>query len=181
MTTASQRRPEPGEYDPYYEKYIQLVQHEDVLEALQWNIHATEALLSVLPADKAAFRYETGKWTLKEVLGHMIDTERIFAYRALRFARGDANELAGFDQDPYVAEAGHNDCALKELVEEFVTVRKGSILMFRHLPQAAWARTGLANQSKVSVRALAWIAAGHELHHRNVIREKYLRPASASV
>lgn len=181
MTTASQTRPTPDEYAPYYEKYIQLVQHADVVEALQWNIQATEALLMVLPPEKGAFRYQAGKWTLKEVLGHMIDTERIFAYRALRFARGDANELAGFDQDPYVAEAGHNECPLPGLLEEFVAVRKSNILMFRHLPPSAWSRAGVANQSRVTVRALAWIAAGHELHHMKIIREKYLQPAAASV
>lgn len=161
-------RPKPGEYNEYYQRYIARVP-DDVMSALANQTDETVALLKGVDGE---FRYAPGKWTVSEMLGHLIDSERIFAYRALRIARGDQKPLAGFEQDGYVQNAPH--CSLADLIEEFRVVRQSTILLFRHLDEAAWSRTGTASEYPVSVRALAFLIAGHELHHRAVLKEKYL-------
>jgi hypothetical protein len=120
-------------------------------------------------------RYAPDKWSLKEVLGHINDTERIMAYRALRIARGDATPLAGFEQDDYVRNGPFSDRSLADLIEDYIAVRRATITLFRNLDEAAFARRGVANKNDVTVRALAYIIAGHELHHRRIIEEKYLK------
>ena len=174
MSTAVDRRPASDQYAPYYDKYISRVAPGDVVAALETQLEATTALLRGIPESKAGFRYAPEKWSIRELLGHVIDTERIFTYRALRFARGDKAPLAGFDQDDYVAQANFESCSLAELISEFGHVRRSTISLFRHLAGEAWLRTGTANDAEVSVRALAYIIAGHELHHMEVLREKYL-------
>jgi uncharacterized damage-inducible protein DinB len=167
-------RPEPSEYAPYYGKYVSLVPDGDILASLRQQMNETLALLRSIPESQAAHRYAPGKWSIKELLGHLMDTERIFAYRALRFARGDRTRLPGFDQDDYIRNASFEDYPLNDLAAEFEHVRQASIFLFQHLNEEDWGRSGAANDSEISVRALAYIIAGHELHHREILRTKYL-------
>ena len=166
-------RPEPGEYVPFYEKYISMVPGNDIESALEAQRLQTMQLFAGRSERDGNFRYATDKWTVKDVLGHIADSERIFAYRALRIARGDKTPIEGFEQDDYVRGAGFNERLLASLVEEFADVRSASLALFRSLGKEAWLRQGTANKNEVSVRALAYITAGHELHHRQVIEERY--------
>jgi hypothetical protein len=166
-------RPAKTEYDPYYEKYITLVPDVDVLTALEQQLPETQALLRSVSPEHALFRYEPGKWSVKEMLGHVNDTERIFTYRALRIARGDQTPLAGFEQNDYIKPGGFDKRSIASLSIEFEYVRRATISLFRNLDAEAWERRGIASAVEVSVRALAYIIAGHELHHRKILREKY--------
>ncbi len=166
-------RPQPGEYAPYYERYISLIGGEDILSTLDQQRRQMMLLLSCREEEEGDFRYAPEKWSAKEVLGHICDTERIFAYRALRFARADATPLEGFEQDDYVRDGGFAQRPLSDLVEEFIAVRRATISLLRNFDEAAWSRRGIANKNEVSVRALAYIIAGHELHHRRILEEKY--------
>ena len=168
-------RPAPSEFLPYYSRYIELVQGEDAVSALRSQLPETIAFLKQLSDEQSLTRYAPGKWSVREVLGHMIDTERIMAYRALRIARGDATPLAGFEQDDYIRGANFDGIPWSALVEEFELLRRANILMFSGLTEEAWARSGTANGAAVTARALAWIIAGHELHHRGVIEKQYLK------
>jgi uncharacterized damage-inducible protein DinB len=166
-------RPQPGEYAPYYDRYIALVPGEDILNTLDQQRRQTMLLLSGRDDDDGDFRYAPEKWSAKEVLGHLCDTERIFAYRALRIARADATPMEGFEQDDYVRNGPFAQRPLADLVEEFIAVRRATLSLLRNLDEAAWMRRGMANKNEVSVRALAYIIAGHELHHRRILEEKY--------
>ena len=172
-STFTVARPQAGEYAPYYERYISLVQGDDILNTLDQQRRETMLLLSCRDEEDGNFRYAPDKWSAKEVLGHVCDTERIFAYRALRIARADATPLEGFEQDDYVRNGGFAERPIGDLVEEFIAVRRATISLLRNLDEAAWVRRGLANKNEVSVRALAYIIAGHELHHRRILEEKY--------
>jgi hypothetical protein len=174
MTSAAATRPQATEYLSYYERYISLVPDGDVLSTLTEQLDSTLSTLRSLPEEKASFRYAPGKWSVKELVGHVIDGERIFAYRALRFARNDKTPLPGFEQDDYINNATFDDCKLSDLIDEFEHVRRGNLLMFRQLNDEAWTRRGVASDAEVSVRALAYILAGHERHHMKVLKEKYL-------
>ena len=132
------------------------------------------ARLGPVPASRGDYRYAPGKWTLKEVIGHLADTERVFAYRALSIARGDPSPLPSFDDQAWVAEMGAGDRTLADTVEEFALVRRASIALFRHLPPAAWLRRGMASEHPASVRALAYVMAGHATHHLEVVGARYL-------
>lgn len=167
-------RPAPSEYLPYYGRYIDLV-GDDVVSALRDGVEATRSLLEPLSESRGDHRYEPGKWSVKEVLGHVIDTERVFVYRALRFARKDPAALPGFDQDAWVPESGVSTRTLKSLVEEHRASRASTIAFLEGLAPEAWERVGTANDARMSVRAAAWVIAGHELHHRNILRDRYLR------
>jgi len=171
-------RPESNEYAPYYDKYISLVPEGDILVTLEKQLPATLALLA-RPESDGDFRYAPGKWTVKESLGHVIDAERVFSYRALRISRNDKTPLAGFEQDDYVKYGPFSRCTLARLVDEFGSVRKATVALFRALDDAAWTRRGVASNNEVTVRALAYMIAGHELHHRRIFREKYF-PSSVS-
>lgn len=166
-------RPQGGEYAPYYDRYISLIQGEDILNTLDQQRRQMMLLLSGRDDDDADFRYAPEKWSAKEVLGHVCDTERIFAYRALRIARADATPLEGFEQDDYVRNGPFAKRPLADLVEDFIAVRRATLSLLRNLDEAAWMRRGIANKNEVSVRALAYIVAGHELHHRGILEEKY--------
>jgi hypothetical protein len=166
-------RPEPSEYAPYYERYISLVTGSDILAALDSQRRQTMLLLSGRDEADGDFRYAPDKWTAKEVLGHVCDTERIFAYRALRIARGDRTPIEGFEQDDYVKNGLFARIALAEIIDDYIAVRRATLTLFRNLDEAAWARRGIANNNEVSVRALAYTIAGHELHHRRILEEKY--------
>jgi hypothetical protein len=166
-------RPEPREYAPYYERYVSLVVGDDILVALEKQLVETIALLSSRSEADGDFRYSPGKWNVKEVLGHVADTERIFTYRALRISRNDKTAIEGFEQDDYIRYSPFEHCRLSDVVEEFAGVRQATLSLFHNLDEPAWTRRGVANESEVSVRALAYIIAGHELHHRTILRNKY--------
>ena len=166
-------RPAPTEYAPYYERYVALVAG-DVVETLERQGAETAALLGGLAEEQADARYEPGKWSVKELVGHLADTERILSYRLLRIARGDQTPIEGFDQDPYVANSNAGARTLRSLAEEFGHIRAATLALVRGLDDAAWSRRGTANENEVSVRALAHIIAGHEAHHVRILRERYL-------
>jgi uncharacterized damage-inducible protein DinB len=167
-------RPETAEYPEYFEGYVSLVPEGDVIETLRRQFAETLTLLSGITEERASAGYAPGKWSVKELLGHVSDAERVFAYRALCIARGDTQSLPGMDQDVYVAHANFNARTLADLTEEFKHVRASTIDLLSHLDEAAWQRRGVANEKSMSVRALAHIIAGHEAHHAGVLRERYL-------
>lgn len=171
---AREIKPAPGEFLEYYTRYISLVPKGDVVSTLAAQMKETQALLRGLPASKGTYRYGADKWSVNEMLGHMIDAERIFGARALRFARNDPTPVPGFEQDDYVRGAAFDACALRDLAAELESVRVSTIFFYKHLAEEAWMRQGTANGAPVSVRALAYITAGHELHHRRILRERYL-------
>ena len=167
-------RPRAGEYAPYYERYISLIEGDDILNTLDQQRREMMLLISCRDDEDGDFRYAPEKWSAKEVLGHICDTERVFAYRSLTFARSDSTALPGFDQDPWVKNANHANIPMKELAEEFVSVRRSTIHFFRHLDPAAWMRRGTANNNPITVRALAYLIAGHTEHHLEILRSRYL-------
>ncbi|HUS19978.1 MAG TPA: DinB family protein [Terriglobales bacterium] len=168
------KKPEASEHAEYFGRYINLVPEGDIVATLESQTAKFAGFLRTIPESRGEVSYAPGKWSIKEVLGHIIDAERIFAYRALRFARGDQNPLPGFEQDDYVRTAGHNRSTMAELIEEFELVRKADILMFKQFDDAAWERKGTASGNAMSVRALAFTLAGHVEHHLKVLNEKYL-------
>lgn len=174
MSQTAFARPAQDEHAPYYEKYTSLVPDGNIVEILKSQIATTLALLRNLDEEKANFRYAPDKWSIKEVLGHLIDAERIFTYRALRIARNDQTPLPGFEQDGYVPAGNFDARSLSDLLDEFACVRRASLYLFGNLSDEAWSRLGTASDNPVSVRALAYITAGHELHHLNIVRERYL-------
>ena len=174
MSTSSSLRPEPTEYAAYYEGYVSLVAAGDVVETLSRQMVDALALLRGLDETHGDARYAPGKWSIKEVVGHVIDAERVFAYRALAFARGETQPLPGYDQDDYLTRANFGARSLRDLADELEHVRTSTLDMFRHFDADAWARRGTANNSETSVRALAYIIAGHETHHMRIIRDRYL-------
>jgi hypothetical protein len=167
-------RPAASEYLPYYERYIGLVPEGDVVATLVNQMIETQALLRALPASVATYRYAPDKWSVNEIVGHMIDSERIFTSRALRFARNDPAPMPSFDQDDYVRNATFDSYPLADVASELEAVRQATIFLFRHMDEQAWSRKGVANNAEVSVRALAYIVAGHELHHREILSARYL-------
>ncbi len=166
-------RPEPDEFFEYYGKYIDLVPGDDAMPALRDQIVETIRLLKPLDESKALHRYAPGKWSVKEVVGHISDSERVFAYRALRIGRGDTTPLPGFDEKVYVPAGRFDARPLADILREFECVRAASVALFRGMSSDALLRRGTANDKEISVRALAWILAGHELHHRGLLVERY--------
>jgi uncharacterized damage-inducible protein DinB len=168
-------KPAPGEYPAYAQMYIRLLPDDGLLlRHFSDNLKATTELMRLVPEDKLTYRYAPGKWTIKDILLHIIDDERIYAYRALRFARNDQTPLPGFEQDDYVRYANADTRTVDDLLAEFTTVRNATISLFAGLPSEAFTKSGIANTNKVSVRALAYHIAGHELHHIHIIKERYL-------
>jgi uncharacterized damage-inducible protein DinB len=168
-------KPAEGEYAPYTISYIGLLPDDGlVLEHLRNNFHQTRDLVVSLSNEQLAYRYAEGKWTIKEILAHIIDDERIYAYRALRFARNDGTELPGFDQDDYARYSGANERSADDLLEELCAVREATIALFKHLPDEALVRQGIADGKVMSVRAAVYHIAGHELRHINIITDRYL-------
>ena len=174
MSATAPARPESNEYASYYEKYISLVPDEDLVKTLERQGAETLALLRGLDEEKGAHRYEPGKWSVKQLVGHISDGERIFSYRALAFARGDSQPLPGMEQDEWMAGVDFDARTLASLVDEFEAVRSATLHLLRHLSDEAWARRGTASDNEVTVRALAYIIAGHEAHHVRVLKERYL-------
>lgn len=164
------------EYAPYFEQYINLVKEEakTILENLEDSQNEFNSLLTTIPEEKQNYAYAKGKWTLKQLIQHIIDTERIFIYRALCFARNDKTSLPGFNQDTFVANDNANERDFLEMLEEMQTLRKSSIQLFKSFSKEALLRVGIASDNKMSVRALGYLFAGHQKHHINVIKERYL-------
>lgn len=167
-------RPGTDEYLPYYGKYVARVPDGDIVDILSRQIVGTAALLRSISEEQADYRYAPGKWTIREVAGHLTDTERVFSYRALRFSRGDTTPCEGFDENAYVANAPFARVSLANLGSELEHIRKASIHFFSNLNAESMALRGVANGAEVSVRALAFITAGHENHHLDILRSRYL-------
>ena len=177
MTTAMTHaagRPQTNEYAPYYERYISLVSGDDIDHILSAQLPDTLALLARFTEQEGDYRYAPGKWTVKELLGHVNDAERVFAYRALRIARADQTPIEGFEQDDYVKNGPFAKVSLAALIEEFAHIRSATVSLFRNLTGDEWLRRGVANKMEVTVRGIGYIIAGHELHHRRILEEKYL-------
>ena len=167
------KRPEPTEYDAFYANYISQVPGSDAVGVLEAQRVQMLQLFAGRSERDGSFRYAPGKWTVKEVLGHITDAERIFTYRALRIGRGDQTPLASFEQEDFVRNGDFGKRTLIGLVEEFAAVRGASLALFRSFQEEAWARRGVASQKEVTARALAFITAGHQIHHRTILEERY--------
>jgi uncharacterized damage-inducible protein DinB len=167
------RRPVSNEYAEYYANYISQVPGSDVIGVLESQRLQMLQLFSARTERDGSFRYAPNKWTVKEVLGHITDTERIFAYRALRIGRGDQTQLPGFEQDDFIRNGAFERRTIADLAEEFGAVRGASLALFRSFGDEVWDRRGVASQKEITVRALIFITAGHQIHHRAILEEKY--------
>lgn len=167
-------RPDAADYAPYYARYIELVPEDDVVGALMSQSGDTQRLLSSIDEARAAYRYAPGKWSVKQIVGHITDAERIFGSRMHAISRGEQQSLPGFDENDYVEQAGFDEWKLGDLAEHYALTRRANIVMLRNLSRDAWDRRGVANGVPVSLRALAFMTVGHERHHVKVLREKYL-------
>lgn len=166
-------RPAESEYKSFYHNYISMVPEGDLLKILADQLDDLAARMARVPADKEQYRYAPGKWTVAEVIGHLADSERVFAYRALRFARKDQSPLTGFDENTWTPASNYARRPLADVVAEFRAVRQATLALLRGLEPEAFTRTGTANNSPISVRALAYTIAGHERHHMQVLKERY--------
>lgn len=166
-------RPLPAEAPEYYFRYIDLVPDDDVLAVLSAQLTETTAYLSGIPRGRAAFRYEAGKWSIAEVVAHLNDAERVFAFRAFWFARGFESALPSFDQEISARGAGADERPWSSLVDEFQAIRSSSLDLLHHLPPGAWMRQGIASDRMFTVRATAFIMAGHVIHHLQILKDRY--------
>lgn len=167
-------RPEKNEYAEYYERYVSLVQEVDILVVLENQQMELRNFFQNITEEKSHYAYAEDKWTIKEVIGHLTDGERIFAYRALRISRADKTPIEGFEQDDYIENSNFNGTPLAELTEELLLNLRANLIFFKNLTDEAWLRTGTASDNPVSVRALAYIMAGHIRHHLKILNERYL-------
>lgn len=174
MSSSLAVRPTTTEYAPYYGRYINLVPEGDIVQILSSQLEGTLGLLGDISESQAGYRYAPDKWSIKEVIGHIVDSERIFAYRVLRFARNDKAPIEGFDQDKFAQNSAFDERSLADIVEEFNHVRRANLLLFRSLTDEVLSRQGIASEVEVSVRALLYIIAGHERHHMEVLKTRYL-------
>lgn len=166
-------RPTESDYSPAHAAYVALVPENDILSAMEQQSSSIQKVLSALDETKAAYRYADGKWSVKEVIGHVVDSERIVGYRALAVARGEAQPLPGFDEKAYVDNASFDDWKLGDLAEEYALARRANIVFFKNLRAEAWERRGIANNASVSVNGLAYVIVGHVRHHLQVLRDRY--------
>jgi hypothetical protein len=171
--TIMENRPGESEYASYYSNYVSLVPTGDIEYILSEQISESISLIKNLFESQGQFRYASGKWSIKEVIGHLCDTERIMAYRLLCIARGEVGLLPGFDENEYVVNASFEKQTIPELLDHFVNVRQSTLYLLKSLSEDAWLRRGMANGLEVSVRAIAYIIAGHERHHRQIIIDRY--------
>lgn len=162
------------EYGAFYQSYIDSSGQYELIDGLKANLKTSLQLFQMVPFDKQEFRYASGKWTIKELIQHIIDSERIFNYRALRFARNDFTELSGYDHNQYVPQSNANRRKLIQLIKEFELVRESTIMQFDSFDDDILVRKGIANKETVSVRALGYIITGHCSHHCQIIRNRYL-------
>ena len=166
-------RPAETEYAPFYAGYVSEAPEGDLFEMLEDQMSRVTALAASVPPERETFRYAEGKWTIRELIGHLADAERVFGYRAFNFSRGDEAPLPGFDEEAHVRESGFNARELSSLAREFTLLREANLLHLRRLTPEQWRRTGVANGSPVSVRALGFILVGHANHHLDVLRDRY--------
>jgi uncharacterized damage-inducible protein DinB len=171
---ANRSRPNEGEFAPFAARYIERVPEGDIVATLEAQMEETLALLRTISEERAGYAYAAGKWTVREVVGHVADTERVLAYRALRIGRGDDTPLPGFDENAYVRKAGFDGRTLGDLLAELDAVRSATLTLVRGLPSEAWPRRGTAAGAPYTVRGLIFMIAGHELHHRAILEERYL-------
>ena len=168
------QRPDPSEYHECYQRYVTKVPDGDIIGLLQAEIERTLALLRRIPAALADYRYAPNKWSIREVVGHVIDSERTFAHRALCFARKDPARLPSFEEEQYAQFSNADQRSLKDLMEELECVRKSHLALFRSFDEEMGTRRGVASEREFSVRALPYIIVGHEIHHREILAERYL-------
>ena len=166
-------RPTESEYAPSFRGYVAHVTEDDIVPVLRSQLDDLDVLLGSVTPERETYRYAEGKWSIRELAGHLIDAERVFGYRAFSIARGESQSLPGFDENAYMLTAPYDRIALEDLLSEFRLVRLANIAMLRNLDESAWPRVGTANDAQVSVRALAFIMAGHVRHHMGVLRERY--------
>ncbi|PYQ27758.1 MAG: DinB family protein [Acidobacteria bacterium] len=171
-------RPAPTEYAPYFARYVDLVPEDDICITLKEQGSATESILRLLNDKQASYRYAPDKWSVKQLVGHVTDSERIFGYRALSIARGETRKLPGYDEKSYGVTGEFDRRPWNDLIAELATARQATVALFRGLPEEAWDRSGVANDNAISVRGLAYVIVGHERHHLNVLRERYLQAAT---
>jgi hypothetical protein len=167
-------RPQANEAVPYYSRYIDLISSDDIVGVLENQLEETLAFLRVISEEKSLYRYEPEKWTIRQLLSHVNDCERVFLFRALWFARGFQEALPSYDQDICVEAAKANDISWASHVKEFCSIRRATLAFFSNLPAEAWLQRGIASENSFTVRALAYILAGHVSHHTAIIRERYL-------
>jgi len=168
------KHPEKNEYPEYFEQYIKLIPGENVIRALESQMLELQALVSDLPSEKEDYSYEPGKWTIKEVIGHLIDCERVFGYRVLRFARGDSQALAGFNEKLYVPAGKFNKRSFYDLAHEFSVLREANIILCKNLGEEELSKRGTADNLEMTARALIFSIAGHSAHHVRTIKSRYL-------
>jgi uncharacterized damage-inducible protein DinB len=173
MTASLRARPDRSEYAPLFAGYVNGMPDGDPVAMLRDAGAELDALLRALPEPRGSFRYAEGKWSIREMLGHLIDAERVFSYRAMRIARADATPLPGFDENDYVRAAGSDARTVADLADELRAVRESTVRMFASFPDEAWTRRGVSSGKEITVRALAWIIVGHATHHRRILRERY--------
>jgi hypothetical protein len=172
-------RPAAGDYNPAFERYVARVPESDVLASFTQQVEDVRAALTAIPAAREKDRYAPGKWSVRQVVGHVIDCDRVMGYRILAVARGDTAALPGFDEDVYGENAGHDATPLPSLLEEFTLVRRSNIMLVAGFSKEAWEREGIANNNRITVRALPYIMIGHVRHHFAVLKDKYGLPAGA--
>lgn len=168
------QQPLASEYPEYYKPYVSLVPEGNLLSVLKENLVKTIELFESLSEEDGHIRYADNKWSIKEVLGHMADTERIMSYRLLRVGRGDQTALAGFNENDYVQGSQYNKLPIKSILEDFISARKATLTLIQNMPEGVWTNIGFANNTEVTARALGYIIAGHALHHFNIIKDRYL-------
>ncbi len=168
-------RPYLSDFPTFYQGYVNNVESDDIIQTLKENHLTSMALFNALTEEHAEHAYEPGKWTIKEVIGHMIDTERVFVFRALSFARGEQQPLPGFDENTYVPAGKFRNRSLQSLIEEYNAVRQATVIFFENLTDEEWTKEGVANQGNFTVQSLAYIIAGHEAHHIKVLKERYMQ------
>jgi len=170
-------RPLASEYAPYFGKYVALVPDGDIVELFGSIEQTTLGVLRGVSEERSLHRYAAGKWSIREMYLHLVDAERVFSYRGLRIARGDQTPLAGFEQDDYIGPSAADLRSWKSILEEYSVVRRATVALFQNLPSDAWMRSGTASEKPVTVRAIAYIIAGHDLHHTSILQERYLSAA----
>lgn len=174
MRTQSLQRPAADEYAEYYEKYVSLVPETDILQVLREQMEGVRELIASIPGEQETFRYAPEKWSIRELLGHINDGERIFGFRAYTFTHRDAGPMPGFDENDYVQDSNFDQMLLQDLLAQFIALRQANVLFLEQVSETAWARSGVASNNPVTVRALVWIMAGHVRHHLNILQERYL-------
>jgi hypothetical protein len=173
MSAISIARPVQGEFAKHFEGYVAQVPETDIIAVLRAQTGEIADLVKNIPEERGGFRYGPDKWTIREVLGHLADTERVMSYRATCLARGEQNELPGFDENEYVRSANFDQWTLADLAAQFETLRRANVAVLEHLDSEAWSRRGIVNRNLITVPAIAWVMAGHVRHHVKILKERY--------